>query len=167
MTYYECLRNKLLFKSSDTYRWFEVYSQTYFKGDKKQLSARLRDEAGTVREHVNFLEELVNFTAKNKLLNPNAKSSTRALCALHLFLSAIKHPIKPEEFRQKFKCNYETIRTIVLDLFHANDQLIPIFDQHSVPRSAARTGLNAYSERSKKVVRMRRAKHGRIEIGSA
>ncbi|KAG6944141.1 hypothetical protein JG687_00018020 [Phytophthora cactorum] len=161
MTYYECLRNKLLFKSSDTYRWFEVYSQTYFKGDKKVRE--MLDHA----EHVNFLEELVNFTAKNKLLNPNAKSSTRALCALHLFLSAIKHPIKPEEFRQKFKCNYETIRTIVLDLFHANDQLIPIFDQHSVPRSAARTGLNAYSERSKKVVRMRRAKHGRIEIGSA
>lgn len=181
MTYYECLRKKLLFKPSDIYRWFEVDSQTYSKGDKKVremldhgfLSDDIREinaEGSYLHayatklelsdEHVSFLNILMDFTAKNKLLNPNAKSSTRALCVLHLFLSATKHPIKPEEFKSKFRCNYGTIRTIALDLFHANELLIPIFDQHEI----SRLGLNIYSEKSKRVVRKRRAKHGRVEI---
>lgn len=181
MTYYECIRQKLLFKPSDIYRWFEVDSQTYSKGDKKVhemldhgfLQDDLREidvEDSYIHAYANklelpddqisFLKQLMKFTTKNKLLNPNAKSSTRSLCVLHMFLIAIKHPTKPDEFRQIFKCNYGTIRTIALDLFHVSAMIIPLFQEHNMPY----TGLNCYGEKSKRVVRKRRAKNGRIEI---
>ncbi len=181
MTYYECLRNKMLFKPADIYRWFEVDSQTYSKGDKKVremldhgfLPEDIRniDAEGNYLfayasrldlsdEHMNFLAVLMEFITKNKLLNPNAKSSTRALCVLHMFLVTTKHPIKSDEFKALFKCNYGTIRTIALDLFHASKRLIPLFEEHSI----SFTGLSAYGEKSKKVVKKRRAKLGRIKI---
>lgn len=183
MTYYECLRNKLLFKPSDIYKWFEVDSQTYSKGDKKVremldhgfLTEDIR-EINAERSYlfaygkklqledaqIEFLDVIMVFTTKNKLLNPNAKSSTRALCVLHTYLIATKHAIKPEEFRQLFKCNFGTVRTIALDLFHASDQLIPLFKEHSFEYE----GLLAYTEKSKRVVKKRRAKHGRIELSA-
>lgn len=181
MTYYECLRNKLLFKPSDIYKWFDVDSQTYSKGDKKVremldhgfLTDDIREinaersylyayasKIELIEEQVKFLDVLMVFTTENKLLNPNAKSSTRALCVLHMFLLVTKHPIKPDEFRQLFKCNYGTIRTIALDLFNASPLLIPLFQEYKI----ACVGLNVYGEKSKKVVRKRRAKHGRIEL---
>ncbi len=183
MVYYECLRQKLLFKPVDIYTWYKVDSQTYSKGDKK---VREMLDHGFLEEdirkinaedsylyafanklelsdaHIEFLGVLMQFTTEKKLLNPNAKSSTRALCVLHMFLTVTKHPVKPEEFRQLFKCNYGTIRTLALDLFHANEQLIPLFQNHNLSYS----GLEMYIEKSKKVVKKRRAKHGRIEIGS-
>lgn len=181
MTYYECIRQKLLFKPSDIYRWFEVDSQTYSKGDKKVremldhgfLSNDLREidiedsylhayanKLELQDEQVQFLSSLMKLATQRKLLNPNAKSSTRALCVLHMFLVATKHPLKPDEFREMFKCNYGTIRTIALDLFHANEILIPLFEEHKILYS----GLESYGEKSKRVVKKRRAKHGRIEI---
>ena len=182
MTYYECLRNKLLFKPSDIYRWFDVDSQTYSKGDKKVremldhgfLSEDIREinaegsylhayshKLQLEENHIVFLKSLMEFATKNKLLNPNAKSSTRALCILHMFLAATKHSIKPDEFRDMFKCNYGTIRTIALDLFHASPVLIPMFKESNIEYG----GLDVYGEKSKKVVRKRRAKNGRIELG--
>lgn len=83
-------------------------------------------------DQLEFLDKLITFTTAHKLLNPNAKSSTRALCVLHMYLTTSKHSIKPEEFRQLFKCNYGTIRTIGLDLFHAGDQLIHLFEKHGM-----------------------------------
>ena len=183
MTYYECIRQKLLFKPSDIYRWFDVDSQTYSKGDKKVremldhgfLSNDLREidiedsylhaysnKLELEHDQVLFLSLLMKFATQHKLLNPNAKSSTRALCVLHMYLVATKHPLKPDVFREMFKCNYGTIRTLALDLFHANEILIPLFEEHNVPCS----GIGAYSEKSKRVVKKRRAKHGRIEITS-
>lgn len=184
MTYYECLRHKLHFKPCDIYRWFEVDSQTYSKGDKKIremldhgfLADDIREinvensylHAYSVKlemptEHIQFLQVLMAFTDKENLLNPNAKSSTRALCVLHTFLVAIKHPIKPDEFKQMFGCNYGTIRTIALDLFHAGEQLAKVFTDNNIPCE----GLSTYGEKSKRVVRKRRAKNDRIELGPA
>lgn len=181
MTYYECIRQKLLFKPCDIYRWFEVDSQTYSKGDKKVREMLdhgfLQDDIREIKvedsylfafanklelqdDQVAFLEKLMKFTTDNKLLNPNAKSSTRALCVLHLYLIATKHSIKAEEFRAIFKCNYGTIRTIALDLFDANELIVPLFQEHKIPYS----GLNTYTEKSKRIVKKRRARHGRIEI---
>lgn len=182
MTYYECLRHNLLFKPSDIYKWFEVDSQTFSKGDKKVremldhgfLSEDIR-EINTEHSYMHgyakllelseeqaaFLIVLMDYTTKHKLLNPNAKSSTRAMCVLHTFLVAIKHPIKAEEFRVMFKCNFSTVRTIALDLFHVHKQIIPLFEEHNIQHS----GLGDYHEKSKKVVRKRRAKTGRISLG--
>lgn len=184
MTYYECLRNRLLFKPSDIYKWFEVDSQTYSKGDKKVREMLdhgfLSDDIRTINaegsylhayatklqlsdDEIAFLDTAMTFTTKQKLLNPNAKSSTRALCVLHMFLTATKHSIKAEDFRQMFKCNYGTIRTIALDLFNASDSLIPLFLEHGINYD----GLNQYSEKSKRVVKKRRAKHGRIALSDS
>lgn len=183
MTYYECLRHRLLFKPSDIYRWFEVDSQTYSKGDKKVREMLdhgfLADDIREINaensylyayankielseEYKSFLGVLMDFTTKNKLLNPNAKSSTRALCVLHLFLVATKHPLKPDEFKQNFSCNYGTIRQLSLDLFAAADRLIPLFVEHEIPYD----GIQTYGEKSKKVVKKRRARSGRIELGN-
>ena len=184
MTYYECIRQKLLFKPSDIYTWFEVDSQTYSKGDKKVREMLdhgfLQDDIREINVedsylhayatklelqdgHIIFLGIFMKFTTDKKLLNPNAKSSTRALCVLHTFLTATKHPLKPDDFRSMFKCNYGTIRTIALDLFHASEILIPLFQEHDIPYS----GLSTYGEKSKKVVKKRRARNGRIEVGAA
>ncbi len=181
MVYYECLRNRLWFKPSDIYRWFEVDSQTYSKGDKKVremldhgfLPEDIRETNALLsyiyasaiqlelpEEQITFLMELMDFVTEHKLLNPNAKYTTRSLCVIHMFLVSINHPMKPEEFRVLFNCNYGTIRTIALDLFHASSTLYPLFAKHSI----ACNGLNTYSEKSQRVVRKRRAKHGRIEL---
>jgi transcription initiation factor TFIIIB Brf1 subunit/transcription initiation factor TFIIB len=181
MTYYECLRHKLLFKPSDIYKWFDVDSQTYSKGDKKVremldhgfLSEDIRKINAEIsyihayasklelsEDSIAFLSKLMEFTTEHKLLNPNAKSSTRALCVLHMFLVSIEHPIKSDAFRTLFKCNYGTIRTIALDLFHVSDQLLPLFEANNIPYA----GLSNYHDKSKKNVRKRRTKHSRIEI---
>ena len=181
MTYYECLRHKLLFKPSDIYEWFGVDSQTYSKGDKKVREMLdhgfLSEDIREINVEVNFLEacaikleldpdsiafliKLMDYTTEHKLLHPTAKSSTRALCVLHMYLVSTNYPMKPEAFNTMFKCNYGTIRTIALDLFHACDQLLPLFKEYNIPSS----GLDTYRDKSNKVVRKRRAKHGRIEI---
>ena len=181
MTYYECLRHKLLFKPSDIYKWFDVDSQTYSKGDKKVremldhgfLADDIREinaersyihaygsKLQLTEDDIKFLDILMVFTTDHKILNPNAKSSTRALCVLHMFLVVTKHPIKPDEFRLLFKCNYGTIRTIALDLFNASPLLVPLFEEYKV----SCIGLNVFGEKSKKVVHKRRAKHGRIAL---
>ncbi len=181
MTYYECLRHDLLFKPIDIYKWFDVDSQTYSKGDKKIhemldhgfLSEDLREikaehsylrgyakELELSEEHTEFLEKVMNFVMENKLLNPNAKSTTKSLCVLHLYLVAVRHPIKPEEFKKRFKCNYGTIRTISLDLFHESKRITPIFDEYDIPYD----NLNSHMEKSKKVVIKRRARSGRVAL---
>ncbi len=183
MTYYECLRHKLIYKPSDIYKWFEVDSQTYSKGDKKVREMLdhgfLSEDIRTINaedsylhayaakldlseEHMKFLQVLMAFVGKQKLLNPNAKSSTRALCVLHMFLTATNHPIKAEEFKLMFKCNYGTIRTIALDLFHESKRIIPLFEEHNIQHY----NLDVQTEKSKKVVRKRRMKNSRIELSS-
>jgi len=180
MTYYECLRDRLLFKPSDIYKWFDVDSQTYSKGDKKVremldhgfLSEDLREinaehsflhayaiKLDLEENQLAFLEILMDFVSNNKMLNPNAKSSTRALCVLHMFLTAIKHPIKPDEFKELFKCNYGTIRTISMDLFHASSKLHPVFLEHNIPYE----NLSVQTMRSKRIIG-KRIKHGRVEL---
>jgi len=181
MTFYECLRNKLLYKPSDIYKWFDVDSQTYSKGDKKVhemldhgfLSDDLREinaehsylfayatKLELTDEVIEFLEELMDYVTDNKLFSPNAKPTTRALCILHMFLVATQHPIKPDEFKKMCKCNYGTIRTISLDLFYASKRLIPIFKKHNIPYA----NLNSQTEKSKKVVSKRRARSGRVAL---
>lgn len=181
MTYYECLRHKLLFKPSDIYQWFDVDSQTFSKGDKRVrelldrgfLSEDIREinvelsymhayatKLELSEDEMVFLQKLMEYTTQHKLLNPNAKSSTRALCVLHLYLTAIKHPLKPEDFKAAFKCNFGTIRTISLDLFHAYEKVIAVFKEHKI----AFDGLSASNPKCEKVVKKRRAKTGRVEI---
>ncbi len=182
MTYYECLRHNLLFKPCDIYKWFDVDSQTYSKGDKKVremldhgfLSEDIREikaENSYIiayaraielsEEHSAFLIAFMEYITERKLLNPNAKSSTRALCVLYVYLTAIKHPMKADEFRDTFKCNYGTVRTISLDLFHIHEELALLFKKHNIPHE----GLSIFSEKSKRVVKKRRAKTGRIALG--
>lgn len=181
MTYYECMKHRLLFKPSDIYEWFDVDSQTYSKGDKKLrelldhgfLSEDLREINAEIsyihayatklelsEEHIGFLHKLMEKISEKKLLNPNAKSSTRALCVLHVFLTITKHHMRSEGFKNVFKCNYGTVRTISLELFHSCDQFIDLFIEHEIPCE----GYVVFKEKSKKVVKKRRAKNGRIEL---
>lgn len=181
MTYYECLRHKLPFKPIDIYQWFDVDSQTYSKGDKKVremldhgfLMEDIREinaeysylhaysaKLNLDEDKVKFLEELMDYVSDNNLLNPNAKSTTRALCILHIFLVSIQHPIKPDEFKIMFKCNYGTIRTISLNLFHVKEKLIPIFKKYDIPIRH----LEYQSEKTKKIVNKRRIRTGRIVL---
>lgn len=181
MTYYECLRHRLLFKPSDIYQWFDVDSQTFSKGDKRVrelldrgfLSEDIREinaETSYIHayatkielseEDIVFLHKLMDHTTKHKILNPNAKSSTRALCVLHMFLVATNHPLDPEDFRTKFKCNYGTVRSTSLDLFNSSDMFIPLFQEFNIPYP----GLGSCDDKAKRVVKKRRAKTGRVEI---
>ncbi|KAL3674196.1 hypothetical protein V7S43_000156 [Phytophthora oleae] len=109
-------------------------------------------------KHAAFLLALMEYTTEHTLLNPNAKSSTRALCVLHVYMVAIKHPMKSDEFKKMFKCNYGTIRTIAMELFHCAKQIEPLFQEYDI----AYEGLNDCSEKSKRVVMKRRAKCGRV-----
>lgn len=181
MTNNECLRHMLLFRPADIYQWFDIDSQTFSKGEKRvrELLDRgfLMDDIRDIKPEISyihayatkielldsdieFLHVLMNFTTDNKLLNPNAKSSTRSLCVLHLFLTATKNPMKPDDLAAMFKCNFGTIRTISLDLFYESKKLIPVFKEHGVPHD----GLLAINPKTDKIVKKRRAKTGRIEI---
>ncbi|KAF4031363.1 hypothetical protein GN244_ATG16818 [Phytophthora infestans] len=112
-------------------------------------------------EHSTFLINFMEHITESKLLNPNAKSSTRALCVLNVYLIAIKHPMKADEYRDTFKCNYGTVLTISLDLFLIHEELTPLVEENNFPHE----GLNTFSEKSKRVVKKRRAKTGRIALG--
>lgn len=179
MTYYECLRHNLLFKPCDVYKWFDVDSQTYSKGDKKvremldhgflsediraidisssylhAYASKLELEAA----HIKFLDVLLTFITQQKMLNPNAKSSTRALCVMHMFLTSIKHPIRPDEFRKTFRCNYGTVRMLAMDLFRARAALEPLFVENGFEFPEVEVGPS-----SRRAVR-RRANHSRIAL---
>ncbi len=174
MTYYECLRNNLLFKPVDIYTWFDVDSQTYSKGDKKVREMLdhgfLSEDIRAINtEHsyivayctklelgddvISFLKEIMDFVAEHKMLNPAAKSTTRALCVLHLYLTAVNHPIKQSEFKNMFKCNYSTIRTISIELFTNSIVLMPIFAKYDIPYNST----SMIAEKNKKTTNKRKA----------
>jgi transcription initiation factor TFIIIB Brf1 subunit/transcription initiation factor TFIIB len=181
MVYYECLKRKMIYKPSDIYTWFDVDPPTYSKGDKKiremldhgHFSENLREinaecsylhayasKLNLSETHIEFIIKLMELVTKYKLLNPNAKSSTRALCTLHLYLTAVKHSIRPDEFKEMFKCNFGTIRTIALDLLDRMDKLIPLFEEYEINYD----GIKVYGEKSKKIVNKRRSKTSRIAL---
>jgi predicted RNA-binding Zn-ribbon protein involved in translation (DUF1610 family) len=183
MTYYECLRHNLLFKPVDIYKWFDVDSQTFSKGDKRLrelldhgfLSEDIRlidaehsyingyvKKLNLTEDQNEFLIKLMDHITHKKLLNPNAKSSTRSMCVLYTYLIAISYPIKSDEFKNLFKCNISTVRTITLELFHSRDVLIPLFEEYNIDC----TGLRNYKSKSTKVVKNRRTRSGRIFLGN-
>jgi transcription initiation factor TFIIIB Brf1 subunit/transcription initiation factor TFIIB len=182
MVYYECLRHNLLFKPVDIYKWFEVDSQTFSKGDKRlrelldhgflSEDIRLIDTEHSYingyakkldmdEEQTSFLIKLMDLVTEKKLLNLNAKSSTRSMCVLYAYLTAIGYPMKTDAFKNAFNYNISTIRTLALELFHSRDVLIPLFNQHGIECD----GLRNYRSKSSKVVKNRRRKLGRISLG--
>ena len=182
MTYYECLKRKMSYKPSDIYTWFDVDPSTYSKGDKKirelldyghydedlrSINAEsnyLQAYAAKLKiseYHIECIVELLEVITKQTLLNPNAKSSTQALCVLYLYLTAVKHPITIEEFKVTFKCNFGTIRAISMDLIDRKDKLVHVFKKYEIDYS----GIAVHSEKIKRNVKKRRNKVGRIQIG--
>ncbi len=176
LTYYECLRQKLSYKPIDIYTYFKVDPSTYSKGDKKirelldhgHLDTNLREinaensfltsyctSLRFSETHVSALLELLDFVVLNKIINPGAKSSTRALAVLSFFLTAIKYPMTSTEFENHFKCNFGSVRTLSLDMVQQFESIRPIFEKHNIAyEGIARQIKRAGKRKVKKGIRI-------------
>jgi hypothetical protein len=178
LTYYESLKQKVSFKPSDIYRRFDIDPSTYSKGDKKirelldygHLDIDIRSinaeesyiftyaaslEFSDV--HTEALLELLQFVVSQRIVNPNAKSSTRALAVLSFFITATKYDMNSTAFEDHFKCNFGSVRTLALDMIQKFDQIRPIFQQ----RGLRYDGINM---QTKRVIKRKVKKGSRIPI---
>ncbi len=180
LTYYECLKHKICFKPSDIYQWFEIDPSTYSKGDKKirelldyrQLDIDIRSinaeesyiftyatSLNLNNNEITMLNELLKFITSEKIINPNAKSSTRALAIISCFITATKYNMNSAKFEEHFKCNFGSVRTLSLDIIQKFNLVSHIFDKYSIKYD----GINHLNKR----VNKRKLKKGtRILISS-
>lgn len=178
LTYYECLRRHFGFKPCDIYTWFEIDPSTYSKGDKKirelldygQLDVDLREinaeesyaytyltAMNMCELHTAFIIELLQKVVKDKLINPNAKSSTRALSIINFFMIATQHPMTSAEFEKQFNCNFGSIRTLTIDMIQRFEHIKHIFLKHEIP-------FQGIDNQSKRVHKRKPKKGTRIEV---
>ena len=178
LAYYECLRQKISFKPSDIYIRFEIDPSTYSKGDKKirelldygQLDFDIREinaEESYVftyaaslninEKHTEGIIELLQFVIANKIINPNAKSSTRALAIISFYITATKYNMSSKEFEEHFECNFGSVRTLSLDMIQKFSLIRPIFDQYSISYD----GINT---QTKRVIKRKVKKGSRIAL---
>jgi len=176
LTYYECLKHKISFKPSDIYQWFEIDPSTYSKGDKKirelldygHLDVDIRSinaEESYMFTYASSLEftsnqtemliELLQFVLNEKIINPNAKSSTRALAVLSFYITATKYDMNSNKFEEHFKCNFGSVRTLSLDMIQKFDIIRPIFEKYSIKYD----GIN---QQTKRVIKRKVKKGSRI-----
>ena len=178
LTYYECLKRKISFKPSDIYQRFEIDPSTYSKGDKKirelldygHLDIDIRSINAeesyifTYASSLNFSDahteavlELLQFVVTQRIINPNAKSSTRALAVLSFFITATKYAMTSTEFEEHFKCNFGSVRTLSLDMIQKFDLIRPIF----LARGLKHDGVN---QQTKRVIKRKVKKGSRIPL---
>jgi ribosomal protein S27AE len=178
LTYYECLKHKMSFKPSDIYLWFEIDPSTYSKGDKKirelldygHLDIDIRSinaeesymftyasSLEFTSEQTEMLIELLQFVVNTKIINPNAKSSTRALAVLSFYITATKYDMNSTKFESHFKCNFGSVRTLSLDMIQKFNLIRPIFEKYS-------TKFDGVNQQTKRVVKRKVKKGSRILI---
>jgi transcription initiation factor TFIIIB Brf1 subunit/transcription initiation factor TFIIB len=178
LTYYECLKHKISFKPSAIYRWFEIDPSTYSKGDKKirelldygHLDIDIRSinaeesyvftyaaSLNISENHTECLIELLKFVISKKIINPNAKSSTRALAIISFYITAIKHTMSSKDFEEHFKCNFGSVRTLSLDMIQKFDLIRPILIEYEIPYD----GINP---QTKRVIKRKVKKGSRIAL---
>lgn len=178
LTYYECLKHKISFKPSDIYKWFEIDPSTYSKGDKKirelldygHLDIDIRSinaeesyiftYAASLEisdAHTNVLIELLKFVIDNKIINPNAKSSTRALAVISFYITATKYAMNSSEFEEHFNCNFGSVRTLSLDMIQKFDLIRPIFQENGIK-------FDGINQQTKRVIKRKVKKGSRIPL---
>lgn len=154
ITYYECLKRCLSFRPSDIYIWFDVDPTTYSKGDKKvrelldhgHFKQNLREVDADQNylhayatklqidtKHIDFMHDIMDRTVSLRILNPNAKSTTKSLCVVYMYIQAVNYSIKAEEFKTMFNCNVGTIRSLTMNLIRHLSSFIDIFESYSIP----------------------------------
>ena len=160
MTYYECLRRRLSHRPIEILEWFEINAVNYSKGDKivrdlvdhGQLKINLNNidingnfihsysiRLGFEVEQINFLQELMDEVSKQKIINPNAKSSTKALSIIYVYIMAAKINITPDDLKEKFGASYGTIRSTSAELIKKIANVAHIFNKYNVPTKIVRT----------------------------
>jgi ribosomal protein S27AE len=178
LTYYESLKQKVSFKPSDIYQKFDIDPSTYSKGDKKIREAldygHLDIDIRSINAeesyiftyaaslefsdaHTEALLELLQFVIAQRIINPNAKSSTRALAVLSFFITATKYGMSSTAFEEHFKCNFGSVRTLALDMIQKFDQIRPIFQQRGIKYD----GINM---QTKRVIKRKVKKGSRIAL---
>ena len=153
ITYYLCIKRKLCYKPVEIFEWFNITNCNYSKGDKivrdliekKKLSLDISDikiEENFIYSYatrldfpedvINFLEELMTEVTKKRLINPNAKSSTRALSVIYLYILAARLDITQEILKEKFNASYGTIRSITSNLIKSIPEIEHIFQKYNI-----------------------------------
>jgi transcription initiation factor TFIIIB Brf1 subunit/transcription initiation factor TFIIB len=154
ITYYECLDLQLSHKPIEISNWFEIDTVNYSKGDKivKSLVSRgilkvnIHHEninnnfiyryatcLGFDSKQINFLQELMDVVSKNKILNPNAKASTKALGILYLYILTTNMNITYSELKVKFNASYGTIHNMIIDLTKKMHKMEHVFNKYNIP----------------------------------
>ncbi len=160
MTYYECLRRKLSHRPIEILEWFEINAVNYSKGDKivrdlvdhGQLKIDLNNidingnfiysysvRLGFDQTQIDFLQELMDEVSRQKIINPNAKSSTKALSIIYVYIMAAKLNISPEDLKEKFGASYGTIRSTSAELIKKINNVAAVFDKYNIPTKIIRT----------------------------
>jgi transcription initiation factor TFIIIB Brf1 subunit/transcription initiation factor TFIIB len=160
MTYYECLNRKLSHRPSEISEWFEIDTINYSKGDKiirdlvghdkltldldkidinRNFIFAYSTRLGFNEEQIKFLQELTESVTEQKIINPNAKPSTKALSIIYVYIMAAKLDITPDDLKERFNSSYGTIRSTSSELIKRLDKVSHIFDKYGVSKKIVRT----------------------------
>lgn len=155
LTYYECLKQKLTHKPKEIASWFNIDSINLSKGDK---ILRSLSEEGVIDldldkieinnnfiysyamrleidvDYLPFLYELLDEINKLKIINPNSKSSTKAISLLYLLIVCKKIPITQDKLYEEFKISISTFKSMTNTILKNSNLLEHIFKKYNIPK---------------------------------
>lgn len=169
LTYYECLKKKLTHKPKEIAAWINIDSINLSKGIKKLheegiieldldnieitknfiYSYSMRLDIDQI--YLPFLYELLDAVDKLKIVNPNSKSSTKAISLLYLLIVCKKIPITQEQLHKEFEISTTTFKSVTNLILKHVEMVSYIFDKHKIPKLSAVPRANKPRKTKKKI----------------
>ena len=173
LTYYECLKEKLTHKPKEIAAWINIDSINLSKGDK---ILRTLHEEGIIqldldnieitknfiysysmrldidKVYLPFLYELLDAVNDLKIVNPNSKSSTKAISLLYLLIVCKKMPMTQEQLNKEFEISTTTFKSVTNLILKNVEMVSTIFDKYNIPKLTSVPRANKPRKTKKKIV---------------
>lgn len=155
LTYYECLKQRLTHKPKEIAAWFNIDSINLSKGDK--ILRSLHEEGvieldldkieisnnfiysyamrlGIDKMYLPFLYELLEKVNTLKIVNPNSKSSTKAISLLYLLIICKQMPITQDQLYKEFEISITTFKSMTNIILKNVELVSSIFEKYDIPK---------------------------------
>ena len=157
LTYYECLKQGLTHKPKEIASWFNIDSNNLSKGEKivrglieegiidlklEEIETRIDNSfiesyakrIGLDMNYIPFLHTLLEEIDRQKIVNLNSKSSTKAISLIYLVIVCEKIPITQDDLYEEFKISRSTFKQMTNTILKHCDRLTDIFEQFNIPK---------------------------------
>ena len=157
LTYYECLRQGLTHKPKEISSWFNIDSNNLSKGEKivrslieegiidlklEEIETKIDNSfiesyskrIGLNASYLPFLHELLEEVDRQRIVNLNSKSSTKAISLIYLVIVCKKIPITQDDLYEEFKISRSTFKQMTNSILKHCDLLTCVFEKYDIPK---------------------------------